>query len=196
MVVVPYFMPIGEFPKPCKCSICDQEVRYTDRKRCIKCSKWIHNWCGFEPKGSLRTKCYECFPPFSTMEHVHHVLNQLDETWEPGVFESGVVYLASFHIGTDEKAISDFTGISLEGVHWRADNLRNSGLWVDGQVCCDGSDEPGYANIGLILGVLCANGELRRANPSEPSDPQESTGSKSTTPNAGTERASNTDTKA
>ncbi len=172
----------GYFPNGCTCHICDKKIEYRERKRCIGCGKWIHNYCGHgawvsETKagGSSynpgpfggRSKCYDCFKPFSTMEHVRLTLSRLDE-WDENesIYTSGVILVASLNLGPDEQKIAEFTGISLEEVHERGERARESGVWTDeGRVAMDLGDgtDPRAADIGMLVAIMCLEGMIVRA---------------------------------
>lgn len=66
-------------------------------------------------------------------------------------------------VGPDEKKVCEVTGLPSEEVAWRADNLRKEGVWKDGKIHLDLGETPEEGHIGLLMGVLVAEGMVRRA---------------------------------
>lgn len=99
------------------------------------------------------------------MEHIEQTLRELEADLEGSEYQkSGVIYLAAFHLGPDEQKISDFTKIPIDEVNKRGQLLRENGLWKDGKVLLEdaGLDDPDTVCIGLLLGIMCADGLVRR----------------------------------
>ena len=157
-------------------------MAYNQRKRCVACGEWIHNWCGSEC-GTIRTTCFECRPPFSTLEHIDEYMRGIDEEWESEIYKSGVVFLSAFHVGTDEQKIAEFTGYSLKEVHKRGEHLRASHIWNGEHIALDQNpdNDPSAEATCLLLCILCADGKIKRR-----SDSEETAGSQSTAANART----------
>lgn len=110
-------------------------------------------------------------------------MKELDDTWEPETYKSGVIFLASLHFGPDEVKIIELTGYSPEEVKLRGDRLRESKIWSGDHIFLDSypEDVPGAGATCLLLCILCAEGVVRRL------DPEKAPGSKSATTDARTE---------
>ena len=166
-------MPKGEkYPVPAPtCRTCDEVVPYhgLGRGKCGMCGTWTHRSCLRKAKAGRnagKTACIDCLykePDVDLLRSEVVEVCGLEGPDDPHI-TGALILMASIHwTGPDEEKVCEVTGLPPEEVVWRAENLRKQGVWKDGKIYLDLGDTPDEACVGLVLGVLVAEGMVKRA---------------------------------
>lgn len=72
--------------------------------------------------------------------------------------KSGMILLTALYVGADDEKVAEATGFDVDFVKERGDNLRNSGIWVDGVTHANWEAEPTefLIHIGVAEGLIRA----------------------------------------
>lgn len=135
-----------------------------------------------ERLSSHKAVCYSCVQERPDREQLVVMLHDIDGqefAVNRELLKSGLVYVASLFVGTDEARLSEVTRLRPDEVAERGARLRESGLWDGGSayVDCTGIADPTpfEYNICVLVGCMCANGDVvrRRVSSQGPNGPDE-----------------------
>lgn len=79
-------------------------------------------------------------------------------------FRAGVVLLSALDVGQRPRALSEFTGYTVEEIQRYSANLRANNVWNRGRVYHSGWDDEESGGMAFWMDVAIALGYLERAS--------------------------------
>lgn len=109
--------------------------------------------------------------PLPTLDQVRAEIHKLDPSLKPGhrYYDTALFMVAAFKgVGQSDVALAKFTGLSRGYLIRRIKNLRQEGVWCNGQFNHRWYEDDG-GRLEFMLDIKAAEGELDEGGgPSEP----------------------------